>query len=85
MLNKHSACDEEVSITAGVAKLVDAVDLKSIGLIDRAGSSPAPGTTSFQPIQTFHLTFSCRSRTGSRTDYDHFVDHRKFMEFTYPE
>ena len=32
-------------VDARVAKLVDARDLKSLGWINRAGSSPAPGTT----------------------------------------
>ena len=33
-----------VSTDAGVAELVDAMDLKSIGILFRAGSSPALGT-----------------------------------------
>ena len=33
-----------VASIAGVAKLVDARDLKSLGRLDHAGSSPAPGT-----------------------------------------
>ena len=36
-----------VASAAGVAKLVDARDLKSLGRIDHAGSSPAPGTLRF--------------------------------------
>ena len=32
-------------VNAWVAKLVDARDLKSLGIIFRAGSTPAPGTT----------------------------------------
>ena len=36
---------------ARVAELVDAGDLKSPGVTPRAGSSPAPGTTSFKGFQ----------------------------------
>ena len=34
-------------LIAGVAKLVDARDLKSLGRLDHAGSSPAPGTPEY--------------------------------------
>ncbi len=37
-------------ISAGVAELVDARDLKSLEALLRAGSSPAPGTTSSLPL-----------------------------------
>ena len=38
-----------VASGAGVAKQVDARDLKSLGRIDHAGSSPAPGTLFSHP------------------------------------
>ena len=38
--------DDDTKEFARVVELVDTVDLKSIDHCDRAGSSPAPGTTS---------------------------------------
>lgn len=37
---------------ARVAKLVDARDLKSLGIISRAGSTPAPGTIFYYGYNT---------------------------------
>lgn len=84
MPSKHSSWDEEVSIIAGVAKLVDAVDLKSIGLIDRAGSSPAPGTTSSSSSSSFSeiariLVVGSRFNLGQTysSDNGRFFDYRE--------
>jgi hypothetical protein len=40
---------------ARVAKLVDARDLKSLGIISRAGSTPAPGTSFVGPPSCIRL------------------------------
>ena len=50
-------------LSARVAKLVDARDLKSLGLIIHAGSSPAPGTIAFclmalKPLKFYLKKFS---------------------------
>ena len=37
-----------------MAELVDARDLKSLGIISRAGSSPAPGTITTKAFSRFH-------------------------------
>src|SRR6185295_17090421 len=49
--------------SAGVAKSVDATDLKSVGPEGRAGSSPAPGT--FLPI---HMQASAPGRGDVEDD-----------------
>lgn len=68
-----------MSIIAGVAKLVDAVDLKSIGLIDRAGSSPAPGTTSSSFEIARILVVGSRFNLGQTysSDNGRFFDYRE--------
>ena len=55
---------------ARVAKLVDATDLKSVGVKHRAGSTPAPGTIN-TPIPTspdfpnrFRITFKLSEEVG---------------------
>ena len=46
---------------AAVVKLADAMDSKSIGLILRAGSTPASGTKSeqFEPFSNFTMVSDC--------------------------
>lgn len=50
---------------AAVVKLADAMDSKSIGLILRAGSTPASGTKSeqFEPFSNFIMVSNCFTLT----------------------
>ena len=44
---------------ARVAELVDARDLKSLGVMHRAGSIPAPGTNKIEPSTDSPTRFLC--------------------------
>ena len=44
LLQSHAKCDI-IKEQAGVLELADEADSKSVGLITRAGSTPATGTT----------------------------------------
>ena len=50
-----------IQFYAAVVKLADAMDSKSIGLILRAGSTPASGTKSeqFEPFSNFIMVSDC--------------------------
>ena len=59
-----------VILYAGVLELVDEADSKSVGLIPRAGSTPATGTTNYYNIITHAgllLFFTARPQKEPRS------------------